>query len=272
MMRALAAVAAASSVLVLVTPPRRLPLWQRIAPFLEPTESPAPAPIEEPLALRRAGLNWSTQELTVRRGLAAIGGAVGGLLLAQGDLFLAGAGRSAPGLAVVGALCGVLGLSIFVTNRRERRARTLHYELPVISDSLALGVLAGESVAEAIGRFCSRANGVGAEELRWVMSSYAQGEGLGEVLLAGARRTSHAEAARLYELLASAHHTGGRLADGLAELATDFRAGLARELTNEGGRRALAIYGPILALMIPVSLMFLIYPALAALRSLAGTN
>lgn len=272
MIREVAAAAAAGSVLVLVTPPRRLALWQRIEPFLQPTDPPVADPVEEPLALRRAGLNWTPQELTIRRGAAAIGGAVVGLLLAQGNLFLAGAQRSAPGLATAGALCGLLGLSIFITSRRERRARALHHELPVIADSLALGVLAGESVAEAISRFTSRASGVGAQELRWVLTSHAQGEGLGEVLLAAARRTAHPEAARLYELLASAHHTGGRLADGMAELATDFRAGLARELTNEGGRRALAIYGPILALMIPVSLMFLIYPALTALQSLAGTD
>jgi hypothetical protein len=46
---------------------------------------------------------------------------------------------------------------------------------------------------------------------------------------------------------------------------------LARDLTAEGGKRALATYGPVLALMVPVTLLFLLYPTLAGLRSLAGS-
>ncbi len=37
-----------------------------------------------------------------------------------------------------------------------------------------------------------------------------------------------------------------------------------------GGRRALTTYGPVLALMVPVTLLFLLYPTLVGLRSLAG--
>ena len=74
----------------------------------------------------------------------------------------------------------------------------------------------------------------------------------------------------MYTLLTHAHDTGGRLADALADLSTDYRAMLARYLTAEGGKRALATYGPVLALMVPVTLLFLLYPTLAGLRSLAG--
>ena len=63
---------------------------------------------------------------------------------------------------------------------------------------------------------------------------------------------------------------GGRLADALTGLAADYRAGLERELVAEGGRRALSTYGPILALMIPVTLLFLMYPTLAGLRELSA--
>lgn len=73
----------------------------------------------------------------------------------------------------------------------------------------------------------------------------------------------------MYDLLGHAHRTGGRLADALADLAVDYRASLARDLTAEGGRRALAAYGPILALMVPVTLLFLMYPTLAGLGALS---
>jgi hypothetical protein len=64
--------------------------------------------------------------------------------------------------------------------------------------------------------------------------------------------------------------TGGRLSDALAELARDLRAGLERDVSAEGGKRALASYGPVLALMVPVALLFLLYPTLVGLRELAG--
>ena len=81
---------------------------------------------------------------------------------------------------------------------------------------------------------------------------------------------SHPDASRLYDLLGHAHRTGGALADSLTALAADYRAARIRDLTAEGGRRALASYGPILALMIPVTLLFLMYPTLAGLNALSS--
>ena len=72
--------------------------------------------------------------------------------------------------------------------------------------------------------------------------------------------------------MANAHGTGGRLAETLADLAADYRATLARDLTAEGGRRALSTYGPILALMVPVALLFLMYPTLVGLRQLSTVS
>ena len=138
-----------------------------------------------------------------------------------------------------------------------------------MADTLALHILAGESVATAIGRFTTVARGVAAEELRAVLPM-ASG-GLEESLRQASVVTAHPEGARLYDLLGHAHRTGGRLAEALTDLAVDFRAGLARDLTAEGGRRALTTYGPILALMIPVTLLFLMYPTLAGLSALSST-
>jgi hypothetical protein len=65
--------------------------------------------------------------------------------------------------------------------------------------------------------------------------------------------------------------TGGRLADALGDLAIDYRAALERDLMSEGGKRAIATYGPVLVLMVPTALVFLIYPTLLGLRALSGT-
>lgn len=268
-MNLVAAVAATAAIVLLLVPGRGRSLPARMGMYLAPEPYPPPSASERipAIGLRRAGLDWSRGELVVRRLLAGWAGAFVGLLLAQGDLFLTGA-RSVPGLAAAGTAAGVLGLNAWISTRRERRSRLLHQELPIIADSLALGVLAGESVANAVTDFAHRAGGVGAEELRVVIDAYRRGEALTEALNAAAAVSAHPDAGRLYRLLADAHDTGGQLASSLTELAVDYRAELSRELTAEGGRRAVAVYGPILALMLPVTLLFLIYPTLTGLRSL----
>lgn len=154
---------------------------------------------------------------------------------------------------------------------RNRRRRQLGFELPAIADLLGLYVLAGESVLGAMRRVCTEASGVAATELGAAIDLVDEGSALVEAVRDAARRSSHPDGARLYELLAQAHRSGARLVDALEIFAADRRSSIAREMTVEGGRRALIGYGPILGLMIPTTLAFLIYPTLAGLDALAAT-
>ena len=265
-----AALLAGIGVFVLVTARRGPKLVERVGTYLGwvPLQR---LPQERPSGLRQAGLGWDAGQLLARRLVAGGCGAFVGLLLAQGDLFLAGPGRSMPGLVAAGAAAGVLALNMWVTARREHRAQSLRQELPSVADGLALQVVADESVATAIEYYAREAQGVASQELAEAVAAHRDGQGLAEALAEVARHSAETEATRLYRLLGHAHQTGGRLAEALSELATDYRAALARELTAEGGRRALAVYGPILALMIPVTVLFLMYPTLVGLRQLAGS-
>jgi Flp pilus assembly protein TadB len=201
---------------------------------------------------------------------AAVVGGLAGVLLAQGDLFLAGPGRSVPALGVVGAFAGYLVWSMRRTKAQERRARRLRIELPIVTDALSLQVVAGGSVSSAIRAVTHQMHGVTIDELDDVLDRVDDGSGFEESLLEAGRVTAHGDARRLYDLLGHAHTTGGRLATMLNELALDLRAGLERDLSAEGGKRAVASYGPILALMVPTALLFLLYPTLIGLRALAG--
>jgi tight adherence protein C len=202
------------------------------------------------------------------RRLAVIG-LSGGIIGAIAAMAVPGAPPPLLGLACAAA--GLLGARSLESTRRQRRSARLQQELPVVADALALRVLAGSSVAAALTAFIAQAAGVARDELAEVVADHRRGTSLGEALHGAARTTAHPDGARLYELLGHAHESGGRLADALADLAVDFRATLARELTAEGGRRALAAYGPILALMVPVTLLFLMFPTLAGLSALSQT-
>jgi len=203
---------------------------------------------------------------------AAIGGGLIGALAAQGDLFLAGGGRSVPALVIVGAVGGYFVWSVRRTNAQQRKARRFQLELPVVSDAIALHVVAGDSVSSALARVAAQMHGVAIEEIRAVLALVNRGEGLAEALLEASRVTAHKDGRRLYDLLGHAHESGGRLATMLSELAVDLRAGIERGLSAEGGKRAVAAYGPVLALMVPTALLFLLYPTLLGLRELTGTQ
>lgn len=265
------AVIAAVSALLIVMGKRRRRIGERIAEYLRPPRRAEEARDEEPPnPAARAGLTWTRTETRIRRVAASAAGALIGVLLSQGRLFLAGPQRSLPALAALGAAGGWLAFGMYLSTRRERRARRLRFELPVVADALALHVIAGESVATAVERYVASSHGVSAEELEAAMARHHEGAGVEEALQRAVRSSADPDAGRLYSLLAHAHGTGGRLADTLSELARDYRAGLARDLTAEGGRRALATYGPVLALMVPVTLLFLLYPTLVGLRGLAA--
>ena len=264
-MRFLVAAVAAGAVYLAVSLPRRERITVRVGDYLNPARrAPVIGAFEQPL-------RWLQGEGVVNRALAGAAGALVGLLLAQGDLFVQGPGRSALPLALLGGMSGWLIYGMHRSTVEQRRSKRLRFELPVVSDTLALHIIAGESVGTAIQRYVEESNGVAAEELDAILANHHGGLGLTEALQQAARDTADEEAQRLYTLLAHAHDTGGRLAEALVDLSADYRAGLSRDLTAEGGKRALATYGPVLALMVPVTLLFLLYPTLAGLRSLAGS-
>ena len=189
-----------------------------------------------------------------------VGAAVGGVL--------------APSPIAVGSILGsLLGLVtgwVSTKRTRSRRSRRLEFELPAIADLLALYVLSGESVHGALKRVCGEASGVAVSEISGAMAEVDDGSGLPEAMHRAARRSVHPDGSRLYETLAEAHRNGARLTDALGIFAADRRSSIGRQIMQEGGRRALAGYGPILGLMIPTTLAFLIYPTLAGLDALAS--
>lgn len=196
-------------------------------------------------------------------------GCLVGLLLAQGDLFLSGAGRSAPALGVLGAAAGWFVHSAVGSNAQARRESRFRNELPAVVDSVALQLVSGESVASALRNVVEAGSGVAVDEISVVLSE-ADDIGLEQALLVGGRVTAHSDGRRLYETLAHAHSFGGRVADSLTALASDYRAALERDLAAQGGRKAVTSYGPVLALMVPTALLFLLYPTLLGLRALSG--
>ncbi len=257
-MTVVVALVAAVAVFFIVSGGASTSLAESLGQYLLPTEE---AEVEPERSIRSAP--WM---------LSVLVGGLMGALASQGDLFISGTGRSAPILSLLGAAGGYFVWSSRHTNAQARRARNLRFELPIIADAIALHVVAGDSVHQSIRSVTQDLTGVAVDELTSVLARQDEGSGLTESLSEAGEATAHQDGRRLYDLLGHAHESGGRLALMLAELSVDLRAGIERDLTAEGGKRAIATYGPILALMVPTALLFLLYPTLLGLRALSGTQ
>ncbi|MGI9641901.1 MAG: type II secretion system F family protein [Acidimicrobiia bacterium] len=258
-MRWVLVIATAGSILALGIVSRRNVMSDRIAQYIDPRKDVVD---DSRRAIRPdllASLPW------------IIGGAFVGVLLAQGDLFVSGAGRSVPALAAVGGMGGWFLYSARRSSAEQNRTRSMRFEIPVVADSIAMQVVSGESVSNALSSVVATTRGAVSDDLASVLEASEVDESLPDALLQAARSAPHPDVRRLYETLAHAHSVGGRLNESLAGLAVDFRATLERDLTAEGGRRAITSYGPVIALMIPTALLFLLYPTLLGLQTLAGS-
>ncbi|MGI9585081.1 MAG: type II secretion system F family protein [Acidimicrobiia bacterium] len=257
-MTVVAVAVAASAVFLLATRVRTRPVVDRVGRYLVSQDSGEDVVNRHRLERVLPSLPW-------------IGaGAFVGILLAQGDLFVVGAGRSIPALAILGGSAGWFVFSARRSSMAEQRARRLRFELPVVADALALQIISGESVGSSISNVASSTSGVASEEFNAVLGMAEAESGLPEALSAAAQTTAHSDGRRLYDTLAHAHTAGGSLSNALTDLAVDYRAGLERGLTAEGGKRAITTYGPVLALMVPTTLLFLLYPTVLGLRALSG--
>jgi tight adherence protein C len=149
---------------------------------------------------------------------------------------------------------------------REREQRMLS-EFPTIADLLALSVAAGEGPVGALERVARIGSGELAGELRRALSEARTGAGLVQALDGVAERTTLAPLARFVDGVAVAVERGTPLADVLRAQAADVREARKRNLLEIGGRKEIAMMVPVVFLVLPVTILFALYPGLVQISS-----
>ena len=278
------------------SPPLRVPrLDDRLAPYLRDTPRPSrllappartPFPTLERVLLPALD-RWLGGRTSLRRRLAHAGradmtveqfraeqvvwGGVGLLAgLALCVLALVTGGSPLPlllvavGLSVLGVLARDTWLSYEITRREER----LLAELPTVAELLALAVTAGEGPAGALDRVCRMTGGDLAAELGLALADARAGASLVTALDGVAARTSVPALARFVDGLTIAVERGTPLADVLRAQAVDVREAGRRRLLEQGGRREIAMLVPVVFLILPVTVVFALWPGFYGLRIL----
>lgn len=240
------------------------PVLEDAARLLERLGSSS-ASIRRRLAL--AGSTASVEQFRVEQILWATAGLAAGLVLA----LAVGAARgfSPVPLALLVVLATVGGafardsaLSRAVRGREERMVA----EFPAVAELLALAVGAGESPVGALERVATSTTGELSRELRRTLADARSGTPLARALERMADRTSSASLVRFTEGVSVAVERGSPLAEVLRAQAHDAREVGRRQLMETGGRKEVLMMVPVVFLILPVTVLFAIYPGLSVLR------
>jgi tight adherence protein C len=217
--------------------------------------------------LARAGRAESVEQFRVGQVVWGACGLAAGL---AGALVL-GTTRGGPpvALAVLVGLCGVLAALArdqLLTRRIRAREARLMGELPTVAELLALAVGAGEGAAAALERVAGSCRGELAGELRATLADARAGLPLTAALDALAARTGLPALSRFAEGVAVALERGTPLAEVLRAQAQDVRSEGRRALMEAGGRKEILQMLPVVFVVLPVTVLFAVFPALMVLR------
>lgn len=169
------------------------------------------------------------------------------------------------GLVLIGALVGILGRDQMLSRSVRRREERILTEFPTIAELLALSVSAGEGAVGALERVARTTTGELATELRRTLADARAGATLVEALEQMASRTSLSILVRFVDGVAVAVERGTPLAEVLRAQAQDVREAGRRQLMETGGKKEIAMMVPVVFLVLPITVLFAVYPGFAVL-------
>ncbi|WP_265521029.1 type II secretion system F family protein [Oerskovia flava] len=217
--------------------------------------------------LDRAGRAESVDQFRARQIVWGVLGLAGGVALAL--VLAATRGSSVVALVLLALMCGiggVLACDQMLSRAISRREERIMAEFPTIAELLALSVAAGEGPVSALERVSTTAKGELSGELATMLASVRAGVPLTRALEGLADRTSLPSLARFAEGVSVAVERGTPLAEVLRAQAQDVRESGRRALMEAGGRKEVIMMVPVVFLILPVTVVFAVFPSIATLR------
>jgi tight adherence protein C len=258
---------------LLVEPPRSpLPVLARVA---APAIRDAARAVERVLGgatsvrrrLERAGRSPDVEAFRAQQVLwGVLGLAAGGLLAVVLHYVRSSPPPALAALVVVLGATGVVGRDWWLSRQVEARERRMLAELPTVAEMLALAVAAGEGPLPALERVARLSSGELSGELRRTLSDARAGAPVPIALQGLADRTGLLPLVRFVDGVVVAVERGTPLADVLRAQAADVREAGQRALMDTAGKKEIAMMVPVVFLVLPVTVLFAVYPGFAFLR------
>ncbi|WOF21701.1 type II secretion system F family protein [Microbacterium betulae] len=167
---------------------------------------------------------------------------------------------------VLGAVAGAVGTDLLLTSRARVRMDRIGDELPTVLEFLALCLAAGEGIFDSVARVAELGSGELTGELRRVVLDVRTGDTLPDALLAMSRRLQAPALGRAVEHVVAAIDRGSPLAGALQAQAVDAREDAKRRLIEQAGRKEILMLLPLVFGLLPLSVLFAVFPGIVMLR------
>jgi tight adherence protein C len=211
--------------------------------------------------LDRAGRGTTLEEFRAEQVIWGGAGLVAGIAV---SLLLSARGSFRPVpllvLCLLSGLAGVLARDRWLSREVARREERMLAEFPTVAELLALAVTAGEGAVGALERVARIGRGELARELRRAVADARAGASLVHALQGIADRTGLPPLARFVDGMSVAVERGTPLADVLRAQAVDVREAGKRALLEAGGRKEIAMMIPVVFLVLPITVLFALFP------------
>jgi tight adherence protein C len=217
--------------------------------------------------LRQAGSTMTVERFRSRQLLWAAGGAVIGVLLATLISRVSAVGVPVlVGVVVVAAVLGLLAPEQLLSRAARARLARISAELPTVVEFLTLALSAGEGILDALKRVARTGNGELSRELGRVVAEVNTGVALPDALQRAASTIGLPALSRTIDQLLGALERGTPLVEVLRAQAQDSREEGKRLLLEAAGKKEVAMLVPLVFLILPVTVVFAIFPGILVLR------
>ena len=217
--------------------------------------------------LRQSGSVLTVPGHRTRQLFGALLGAASGIVLVivlarEGVPFV----PAAIGAVASGGIGGIAVVDALLARSARRRSARIAQEFPTVVEFLALSVAAGESILEALRRVARTGSGELAGELDRVVQRAAAGQPLATALAELRDDLAVPAVGRLIDQVLAALDRGTPLAEVLRAHALDARDDSKRRLLEAAGTREVAMLVPLVFLILPVTVLFAVWPGLMVLQ------
>ena len=215
----------------------------------------------------RAGLAPDLEAFRTEQVLwGAIGGLAGVVLGLVAVVTRGAAAVPVVAFVVCAILTGIVSRDQWLSRQARLREQRMLTEFPTVAELLALAVSAGEGATGALDRVCRLSRGELAQELGQCLADARAGANLPTALQGLADRTGLVSLARFVDGMVVAVERGTPLAEVLRAQAQDVREASRRSIMESGGRKEIGMMVPVVFLVLPITVVFAVFPGFALLR------
>jgi tight adherence protein C len=152
--------------------------------------------------------------------------------------------------------------------RSESSSRLEHalFELPELIDLLVVSLRAGNGIHRSFENTVPRSDGALAIEFARVLKAVEFGAAFGAEVKSVSKSLPHPQVSEFVNKVSLALERGTPLAQMLSEQAVSIRAEIKSKLLKQAGRNETRMLIPLVFLILPITVLFAIYPSLELLN------